>query len=41
MASPVKAPTFFGRNTFPNNVRMKEHTDLNLSEVVYVSITRI
>lgn len=40
MASPVKAPTF-GRNTFPNNVGMKERTDLNLSEVVYVSITRI
>ena len=28
----------FGWNTLPNNVRMKNRTDLNLGEVVYVSI---
>ena len=28
----------FGWNTFPNNARMNHHTDLNLGEVVYISI---
>ena len=28
----------FGWNTFPNNTRMNHRTDLNLGEVVYISI---
>jgi len=28
----------FGWNTFPNNARMNNRTDLNLGEVIYISI---
>ena len=28
----------FERDTFPSNAQMKDHTDLNLGEAVYISI---
>jgi len=45
MSSLGRAPTWrlhtmlykFGGNTFPNNAGMKNRTDLNLGDVVYIS----